>query len=239
MATNQRKSIVMSARDRILSKLRSARRPFPDAAPRPPVYAPVVPFEASDPDALLERFRQELTALEGEVSVVKGQAAARERVLALLEEHHARRIASWHFKHIPVKKLYTAIQQAGYTVDYPHIHDAEGREAEIERLASAEVGLTGADAVIAATGSLVVFTGKGKSRLPTALPPVHIAVVRLKQLVPRLEDWLAAQRAESLAVIQQSANVCFITGPSRTADIEKQLVVGVHGPGRLHVVVVR
>lgn len=228
----------MSARDEILRRLRAARRPFPDAAPTPQSYLPVVDFDATDPDALLERFTAELTALEGTVTVVDGADAAREAVLALLQQEGAGRVMAWHFKHIPVPKLYTAMQAAGHTVDYPHVHD-DDREAELVRLESASVGLTGVDAAVAATGTLIVRTGPGKSRLPTVLPPAHIAVMTQRQMVPRLEDWLAAQRESGLADLADAANVCFITGPSRTADIEKQLVVGVHGPGRLHVVVRR
>ena len=58
------------------------------------------------------------------------------------------------------------------------------------------------------------------------LPPVHIAVVELKQFVPSIEDWLSQERANGNPTLQNSANICFISGPSRTADIEKQLVQG-------------
>jgi L-lactate dehydrogenase complex protein LldG len=225
----------MASRDTILNKLRAARQPFADAAPRPQTYRPVAPI--ADEEDLLARFTAELTALDGEVFPVSDVNAARACILDLLAQHPTERIAAWHFKHIPVPQLYTAIQAAGYRVDYPHIHN-EDRADELARLETAQVGLTGADAAIAATGSLVVTTGKGKSRIPTVLPPVHIAVIQRKQLRPRIEDWMAAQRADNLAALQAETNVCFITGPSRTADIEKQLVVGVHGPGRLQVVVV-
>lgn len=231
-------ALFMTSRDAILNKLRYARRPFQDAAPTPQPYAPVTVIDDLSPESLLARFREEVERLDGEVYGVKGDDAARDQVLALLEEAEATRIASWHFKHIPVKKLYTAIQAAGYTVDYPQIH-GDDREAELARLETAQVGLTGADAVIAATGTLVVTTGAGKSRVPTILPPVHIAVVRLNQFLPRLEDWVAQQRESHMATINETANACFITGPSRTADIEKQLVVGVHGPGKLQIVVKR
>lgn len=231
-----------SSRDQILNKLRSARRVFEDAPPRPKTYLPVSPpvgEELHFKEALLERFRHELELLRAESFVVDGDAAARDLILGLLEEHQTKRIAAWHFAHIPVEHLYTAVEQAGYTVHYPRIHDSEFRAATLDRLESATVGLTGVDAAAATTGTLIVSTGEGKSRIPTILPPVHIAVLTMDQLLPRVEDWLKQERHTPSSVIHHSANICFISGPSRTADIEKQLVLGVHGPGRLQVIIKR
>lgn len=225
-----------SSREQILNKLRGVRRPFPDAAPRPDAYLPVSPL--ADGQDLLERFKQELAALKAELFVVDGDSAAREKLLELLEEHDTKRIAAWDFAYIPVEGLRAAIEQAGYAIDYPSIHN-ENRVDAIDRLESAEVGLTGADAAAATTGTLVVSTGEGKSRIPTVLPPNHIAIIKLDQLLPRVEDWLKQERESGKQHITSSANLCFISGPSRTADIEKQLVLGVHGPRRLQVIVKR
>lgn len=162
----------MTSREAILSKLRAARAPFPGAPPRPANYLPVTSLESTEPDALLERFTDELTQLNGEVYPVDGEEAARAKVLDLLKAAGTKRIAAWHFKHIPIKKLYTTLQENGYTVDYANIvtDDAEGRAANLDKLSNAGVGLTGVDAAAAATGTLIVSTGPGKSRLPTALP---------------------------------------------------------------------
>jgi L-lactate dehydrogenase complex protein LldG len=230
-----------SSRDKILQKLRAARRPFPSTPPRPQAYMPVTSIKRISSEAMLARFTEELERLDGEVFVVDGDAAARGKVLELLESNNAKRILAWHFKHIPVEKLYTAVKQAGYIISYANTRkaDPQERQREIMRLEAAEVGLTGADAVAATTGTLVVSTAPGKERFPTILPPVHIAVVELQQFVPRLEDWLAQERGVGSPVIENSANVCFISGPSRTGDIEQQLVLGVHGPKRIQVVVKR
>jgi L-lactate dehydrogenase complex protein LldG len=63
---------------------------------------------------------------------------------------------------------------------------------------------------------------------------VHIALLKRSRLYPRLEDWLYVEGRQALA---ESRSVAFVTGPSRTADIEMTPILGVHGPGKVHVVV--
>jgi L-lactate dehydrogenase complex protein LldG len=229
-----------TSRDLILDRLRAARRPFPDAAPRPSEFLPVTIVDDESPDGLLTRFEAEVIRLNGEVYPVDDDAAAAECLLTLLNALQVREVCAWHVKHIPVKRLATTLREAGVRMVYPNIHqDAAARQREIERLEKITVGLTGADAVAATTGTLIVSSGPGKSRIPTVLPPVHIAIVRQSQIVPRIETWLARQRHNGSADLLEPTNICFISGPSRTADIEKQLVLGVHGPRQVKVIVVR
>ncbi|NWG16405.1 MAG: lactate utilization protein [Chloroflexi bacterium] len=228
----------MNARESILNKLRAARQPFPDAPPRPRTYQPATAVADQSPDGLLARFREELERLGGEVFAVEGDEAAREKVLDLLRSHRAAHVLAWHFTRIPARGLRAAIEAAGITISQPTLRD-ETRAETLAAIRDAGVGLTGADAAIATTGTLVFSTAAGKGRIPTILPPVHIAVVTLNQFVPRLEDWAAAQRAAGLETARSSANVCFVSGPSKTGDIEMILVKQVHGPGVLQVVVKR
>jgi L-lactate dehydrogenase complex protein LldG len=225
-----------SSRDRILNKLRAARQPFPDAPPRPKDYVPVTRLDGDTPAVLRKRFAAELERLNGEVFVVRSDAAARDQVIDLLKAHDARSILAWDFEHLPVKDLEQALAEAGIEVHHPAIHD-DGRDEALQRYAAVPVGLTGVDAAIATTGTLVVSAAPGKGRIPTILPPVHIVLLRQRQIVPRLEDWVAKQRSRKLRDIRQSPNWCFISGPSRTADIEKNLVLGMHGPEQLQVIV--
>jgi L-lactate dehydrogenase complex protein LldG len=101
-------------------------------------------------------------------------------------------------------------------------------------LTSVHVGLTGADAGLAETGSIVVASGPGKSRLASLLPPVHVAILARD----RLTASLAALIRERPYLATSGANFVCITGPSRTADIEHTLTRGVHGPKEVHVVIV-
>ena len=103
--------------------------------------------------------------------------------------------------------------------------------------AEAGVGVSGVDYALADTGTLVLLAGKGQARSISLLPPVHIALVKSDQIVSGLDDLFTLLRFEREDK-QLTSAVTFITGPSRTADIELRLVIGVHGPQELHVVVV-
>lgn len=225
-----------SSREKILNKLRAARQPFPDAPPRPKTYESVARLNDESPDGLLSQFVEEIRLLRGEAFITQSDDEACEKTRELLRFHQTTHLLSWDFRHIPIKGLENAIRDMGITITQPDIHD-EFRAETLALVERAEVGLTGVDAAIAATGTLIFSTGPGKGRIPTVLPPVHIAIVSADQLLPRLEDWIAGQRARGLPTIASSANVCFITGPSRTGDIEKQLVLGMHGPGQVQVIV--
>ena len=90
-------------------------------------------------------------------------------------------------------------------------------------------GVTGALAGIAETGSLLLVSEAGQALTASLLPEIHIAILKTSQLVPTLAE--ALQRPE----VRTALAGVIITGPSRTADIEMTLTIGVHGPGELHV----
>ena len=95
----------------------------------------------------------------------------------------------------------------------------------------ADLGVTGCDCLLARTGSIAVSTRSAGGRALSVLPPVHLVIARRNQLVPDLTAALALwqQRYDR----HWPSNLCVITGPSRTGDIEKILVMGAHGPKRL------
>lgn len=100
-------------------------------------------------------------------------------------------------------------------------------------LFNSEVGVTGAQAGIAETGTLVLDSSVDRNRLVSLVPPVHIAILDASRIYTTLGETLAALQSGD----EVSPAITFITGPSRTADIELTLTIGVHGPQELYVII--
>jgi L-lactate dehydrogenase complex protein LldG len=211
----------MNSRERILGNLRQGERPFPAITP-PEIYRPMVPITDTSPAALRARFITEAKNAACIVHQVDTPDAALAAILDIIAKD--RRISSWDPAHIPVPGLATALGKANIA--------CVGQDAGVR------VGLTGVDAALAAMGSVVVLSGNGRYRATSLLPSVHIAVVKSTQILPDLESWWSQERTKGLEQTRQSSNIVVITGPSRTADIAMQLVMGMHGPRELHIVLV-
>jgi L-lactate dehydrogenase complex protein LldG len=96
------------------------------------------------------------------------------------------------------------------------------------------IGITGAFCAIAETGTLMLLSGPATPAAASLLPETHIAVISRARIVPGMEEAWGLLRAEH-GSLPRAVN--FISGPSRTADIEQTLVLGAHGPYRVHIVV--
>lgn len=210
----------MGSREDILSRLRSRARPFPAVAP--PDYLAVVPLSDTSPDALRALFVNEARWAGCVVHEPLTNEAAIDRVLSLIGQNTA--VLAWDADQLPLPGLAAALDRAGV--------------ARITNDAEARLGLTGVDAALAATGSLVLLSGRGRPRVASLLPLVHVALLPLDRIVPDLESWLAAQQAAGPDALRRPSNPVIITGPSRTADIAMQLVMGMHGPQELHIILV-
>jgi L-lactate dehydrogenase complex protein LldF len=113
------------------------------------------------------------------------------------------------------------------------------RESLRQKFIEATVGISGANIAIAETGTIVLVTNEGNADLTTTLPPVHIALFGIDKLVASLDDAVAVLRMLPRSGTGQlmSSYVNWITGPSRSADIEQSLTIGVHGPKEMHCVI--
>jgi len=138
------------------------------------------------------------------------------------------------FNQVPVD---AALASLGLKVTTVLRDDANSREALREEIRQAGIGITGADYALAETGSLVILPRRGLSRLVSVVPPVHVALVRPEEVLESLDDLFLLRRLEyHQRGGEMGSYLNFITGPSRTADIEMTIVEGVHGPKEVHMV---
>ena len=112
------------------------------------------------------------------------------------------------------------------------------RHRKKEEAFSSDIGLTGVDYAIAETGTCVLIPQHGISRLVSLVPPVHVAFVGLDQIVETADDVFTLRRLELFQKGDIGSYMNFISGPSRTADIEQTITIGVHGPKEAHMVIV-
>ncbi|MCS7198589.1 MAG: lactate utilization protein [Candidatus Bipolaricaulota bacterium] len=167
----------------------------------------------------VERFIDELEHVAGKAQRARSEENALELILEILRSHQARTVALAEFS--LAQRLERLLRERGYEL-------VKGRE-----IARAEVGISGAELAIAETGSLLIGHD-GISELVAALPPVHIALIRSEQICGTLDEAFAFCHKE---LERAPRDFVFVTGPSRTADIELTPVIGVHGPQELFVIV--
>ena len=133
----------------------------------------------------------------------------------------------------------TALEWRGIGVTSVVRGENASRKELREEIRRADVGMTGTDYALAETGSLVIMPRRGLSRLVSLVPPVHIAIVRPEEVLESLHDLFLLRRLEYYwQGGEMGSYLNFITGPSRTADIEMTIVKGVHGPKSVHLVLV-
>jgi L-lactate dehydrogenase complex protein LldG len=145
-------------------------------------------------------------------------------------------VLSWAPGELPVPELEDRMKEHDIRLLVPaDLHDDQSRA----RAAACGIGLTSVDAAFASTGSVALAPGPGRSRAASLLPLRHIMLVPLSRIYPTVEDWLRSLRqAGRLSdLLQRSAQIVFVTGPSKSADIELILALGVHGPQVVHAVV--
>jgi L-lactate dehydrogenase complex protein LldG len=232
---------------RIREQVRAAPGRFPAASagrpPHPAAEAEAIRRELAErwPETL-EAFRREFEGVAGVFHRVATIDMVPAVVARIARERGARDLVAWHSGALGAD-LAPALGASG--LDVHSMPAAEpGGSAERERLralaARADLGLTGVDLAVAETGTLVVVSGAGRPRSTSLLPPCHIAVFdrtalveSLRQVGVFLEAWHGDGRPPAAG-----ASINFITGPSRTADIELTLTRGVHGPKEVHAIFV-
>jgi L-lactate dehydrogenase complex protein LldG len=189
----------------------------------------------------LARFVREFERVGGVFHRVTRVTEVPDVIASIAAEREMRRVVSWHPDAL---RLDLAGPLTGRGLQISAMPGVEVMAAERERLrgvvAAAELGVTGVDLAVAETGTLVVVSGAGRPRSTSLLPACHAAVFDREVLVESLAQLGLVLEAwhEGSASDARGAAINFITGPSRTADIELTLTRGVHGPKEVHAVFV-
>jgi L-lactate dehydrogenase complex protein LldG len=164
---------------------------------------------------LVERFSRELEAVGGHAyRLTKGELS--KRLIEFLKERDINAAIMW--------DLILALNESDLS--------EAGVRAERSVDPTLKAGITGALSAIAETGTLVIPSGKGQPLGTSLLAEFHIAIISSSQIVWSLDEALKNQE------VRNASAIALVTGPSRTADIEMTLTIGMHGPKELHVFVV-
>jgi len=226
----------MTEREKILARIREAltvQAPFPgshrgDGAHAPSATAPSsragqwLPPAGDTPDDQLARFRANAAELKIDFQIVNGRDELTSALLKLRDADGWKKIGS-HAGDL-TDAACRALALPVCRADQPY---------NVNELEACDVGITECDALIAQTGSVLVTSRSAGGRALSVLPPHHLVLARREQL---LRDLPAAfQLLKSKYGANYPSMMSLITGPSRTGDIERILVLGAHGPKRLTV----
>lgn len=217
----------MTSKEKILQRLRSAASTN-DFAPLAS-YADAEIFQdlpEDSPAARVEQFAERLRSLSGEFYVVKNESEAAEKLCEILKSTENGKCLVQN--HDILTKIIASHEPLSNRCD---ILPDELSGSDFAQYAT---GLSVADFLIARTGSIVLKNTSAGGRRLSVLPPLHIVLAFQNQFIPSLDHALKAIESNGA----DWSYAAIITGPSRTADIQKNLVLGAHGPKRLAVVLV-
>ena len=176
--------------------------------------APIV----ADAKELLEGFRESLELVGAKCTFVGSESEAADQLRAIISGLSATEIM------VSDSEL---VHRIVNIAELDAIADASRDE-----LFSSDIGVTSAQWAIAETGTLVLESGAERHRLVSLVPPVHVCLLRASSIRQSMAEIL------ELADVGANPAITFVTGASRTSDIELTLAIGVHGPGELFVIVI-
>jgi L-lactate dehydrogenase complex protein LldF len=219
------RSVVHAYLRRRRKRRKSSETPFEFT---PPVATNLAKSEpASLPDKengsskVLKIFTTELAALGGSVTNCP-RSELLGNIIDILARKEIESVLAWDEAHLP-PGLLEGLRLAGIRVAAPGDPSAQG-------------GLTGTLAAIADTATLVIPGGPGRPLTASLLPEIHLAILDGRDIYENFHALLARWRQDGMGVLRAAPALVLVTGPSRTADIEMTLTIGVHGPREVHVI---
>jgi len=223
----------MSEQQNILARIREAlRSPAPLPArhdgplPLAAGFRQILPRSGDTFEQRLELFRKTATDLKADFRPVKDLAEAG-RLLLQLRDREGWRKAALHAGEL-IDSIRDSLSVPVCRTDQPY---------QVRELETCSVGISECDALVAQTGSVLVTSRSAGGRALSVLPPHHVVLARASQLLADLPEALALVKTRYAPAYPSF--ISFITGPSRTGDIERILVLGAHGPKKLTIVFVQ
>jgi L-lactate utilization protein LutC len=199
---------------------------------------------AGEAVGLMSTLRETAERVGWKVRRVASHEEAAEHVMGLIRALEPRSVLRSAHTVVDGLGLEATLAEAGIGIEVMAIDQAGAEEQLRDRRASmrdkasrADVAVTGVDYAIAETGTCVIVARPGVSRLVSLLPPVHVALVERDQVLPGLDELFTLRRRDFLEG-RPLGYMNLISGPSRSGDIDQTLVVGVHGPGEVHMVLI-
>ncbi len=180
---------------------------------------------------LIDIFTDELGKVNGLSKVVNNEDEIRKYLSYVTTEHGSKSFIAWETALIEQLKVIEYLKSNGLTAVKSH---------DKKQLERADIGITETDYAIADSGTLILFSDLNKPRLTSLITPLHIAILDSRKIVRSIFDLfqiISQGYHEELHSKDIMSCITFITGPSRTADIELNLTLGVHGPKELHVMI--
>jgi L-lactate dehydrogenase complex protein LldG len=181
---------------------------------------------------LVAMFRANAQAANAVVHGPVSRHGAPRAVAGIAAGHDAARFIAW--DDLGASGVVSALTAAGLE-RVEHTVAADRRLEHNLGYLDLDVGVTGATAGLAESGTVVLVHGPGRPRMASLIPEVHIALLDAGKMARTMAHWAH----ENSALAANTTNLVFVTGPSRTGDIEQELNLGVHGPRHVHVVLFR
>lgn len=223
----------MNSRDLILSKVRSSMIPFPGA--ELPTLPPVEECRDLDSGMLKKIFQESLTALTGKCLFARDTKEASEILMKLASENGWERFSST--RHPLLSELFPRDFFHGKGKKRLYLGEPEG-ETDKARLADIPVSIVFPEYFIAETGTCAVLNQTAHERMNCYLTPACVLVGKVSQLHERLQEvWDGIMKNSENPAMR--GEYVLVTGPSRTADIERVSVLGVHGPKNVYVILIQ
>ena len=194
---------------------------------------------AQKKDVLLAQLQKNAVLQEWNVMTVGSEDEARDAVVAIAKGLDAQQVVRTSHPMIERLELDEAFATNAIKSLLLTSRSGDSAPGQLQDIAArADIGVTGVDYLVAETASASLVSREGITRMSSLLPPVHIAVAHMDQVVENLSDLLTLREAELVAEDAPNWYMNLVSGPSKTADIEQTIVIGVHGPGEVHLIVI-